>query len=97
MFFQNTKKKKSDEVWNVEVLCFQNKTAVLLCCTTQTSFRGEIFHDFPRNLVKITENRGNFGENIVPRIVVCVLPLQNTILDRSNYTICYVMSSYITL
>ena len=48
----------------------------LQCCTTQTSFRGETFHDFPRNLVKIIENRGNFGENIAPRIVVCVPSLQ---------------------
>jgi hypothetical protein len=48
----------------------------LQCCTTQTSFHREIFHDFPTNLVNITENRGNFGENIAPRIVVCVPALQ---------------------
>jgi hypothetical protein len=48
----------------------------LQCCTTQTSFRGEIFHDFPRNLVKITQNRGNFGVIIAPRIVVRVPSLQ---------------------
>ena len=56
----------------------------LQCRPTQTSFRGEIFHDFPEILVKITENRGHFGENDASRVVVCVVSLQinfeNTIL-----------------
>jgi hypothetical protein len=56
----------------------------LQCCTTQRSFRGEIFHDFPRYLVKITENRGNSGKNIAPRNVVCVPSLQ----INSESTIC---------
>ena len=47
----------------------------LQCCTTETSTRGEMFHDFPRNLVTITENRGHFGENISQRVVVCVVTL----------------------
>jgi hypothetical protein len=61
----------------------------LQCCTRQTSFRGELFHDCPRNLVKITENRGNFGENIAPRIVVCVPSLQINSESTVQYIISY--------
>ena len=60
----------------------------LQCCTTQTSFRGEIFHDFHWILVKITENRGHFGEIMSPRVVVCVVSLQikfeSTIVSMLN-------------
>ena len=69
----------------------------LICsAVTQITFRGEIFHDFPRNLVKITENRGNFGENIAPRIVVCVPSLQiNSESTKENHRVHTVCIKYI--